>query len=342
MALTCLAFWGVLALDSASLATFALAWAVDHRHHMDSRTRPRQAARGACPQWGKAEARTFVLLLAIVPAVFVFPYKNLGAQDAQGNRFYRAYFTADFIWHTALTAELMKYDMPPINPYLGDRTIQYYWTYFLVPAVIAQEGPAALNDVELVLKVNALLLRRAVSRRVDSRDMERVAIDAGERRSPSCWACWPSAPKGCTWRGFSSSAADRSSFSSTYNIDAISAWRFNGLRVDSLVRSMWYNPHHSMSAALGIARHAGGRCRRSGGAARCDRPGWARAGALHDLQSPGRRSLLAGVWGRHSRRRAARASVARSACLTRLQQRPSAQRCCGASPTIWSKALRTS
>jgi hypothetical protein len=60
----------------------------------------------------------------VVPAVFVFPYKNLGAQDAQGNRFYRAYFTADFIWHTALTAELMKYDMPPINPYLGDRTIQ--------------------------------------------------------------------------------------------------------------------------------------------------------------------------------------------------------------------------
>ena len=83
----------------------------------------------ALPPWGKAEARTFVLLLAIVPAVFVFPYKNLGAQDAQGNRFYRAYFTADFIWHTALTAELMKYDMPPINPYLGDRTIRYYWTY---------------------------------------------------------------------------------------------------------------------------------------------------------------------------------------------------------------------
>ena len=37
-----------------------------------------------------------------------------------------------------------------------------------------------------------------------------------------------------------------------YNIDAITAWRFNGLRVDSLVRSMWYNPHHSMSAALAL------------------------------------------------------------------------------------------
>ena len=36
------------------------------------------------------------------------------------------------------------------------------------------------------------------------------------------------------------------------NIDAMSNWRFSGLRVDSLVRSMWYNPQHSMSAALGL------------------------------------------------------------------------------------------
>ena len=124
------------------LAAFALAWAVHLRTspgHSGARAQPLVAL----PPWGKAEARALVLLLLIVPAVFVFPYKNLGAQDAQGNRFYRAYFTADFIWHTALTAELTKYDMPPINPYLGDRTIQYYWTYFLVPAVIAQEGPAA-------------------------------------------------------------------------------------------------------------------------------------------------------------------------------------------------------
>ncbi len=32
----------------------------------------------------------------------------------------------------------------------------------------------------------------------------------------------------------------------------MSSWRFSGLRIDSLVRSMWYNPQHSMSAALGL------------------------------------------------------------------------------------------
>ena len=36
------------------------------------------------------------------------------------------------------------------------------------------------------------------------------------------------------------------------NIDALTAWEFRGLRIDSLVRSMWYNPQHSMSAALGL------------------------------------------------------------------------------------------
>src|ERR687898_1549363 len=36
------------------------------------------------------------------------------------------------------------------------------------------------------------------------------------------------------------------------NIDAMTSWEFRGLRVDSLVRSMWYNPQHSMSAALGL------------------------------------------------------------------------------------------
>jgi hypothetical protein len=195
--------------------------------------------------------RTFALLLAIVPAIFVFPYKNLGAQDAQGNRFYRAYFTADFIWHTALTAELMKYDMPPINPYLGDRTIQYYWTYFLVPAVIAEEGPAGLRDVELVLKVNALfsgvlfLAALILATWCASRSMvgTAIAVVLGVLAvsAEGLYMAWVLNERGRSL-----------TFLRYYNIDAITAWRFNGLRVDSLVRSMWYNPHHSLSAALGL------------------------------------------------------------------------------------------
>lgn len=248
--LTAVAFWAVLALHIPSVASFVLAWAI-----VSTATWAlvrRRDALVVLPAWSRRDARALILLLLLVPAVFVMPYKNLGARDAEGNRYYRAYFTADFIWHTALTAELMKYDMPPINPYLGDRSIQYYWTYFLVPAVVAQEGPAGLEDVELVLKVNALLsgvlfvgaliLATWSASRSTTGTVIAVLLGVLAVSAEGLYMMWHLAVE----RGRSLT------FLRYYNIDAISAWRFNGLRVDSLVRSMWYNPHHSMAAALGL------------------------------------------------------------------------------------------
>ena len=247
--LTCFAFWTVLALHVPSAAAFIAVWAIACGATL--RFLRRREALVTLPAWTAPDARTLILLLLLVPAVFVFPYKNLGAQDAQGNRFYRAYFTADFIWHTALTAELMKYDMPPRNPYLGERTIQYYWTYFLVPAVIAEEGPAALEDVELVLKVNALfcgilflgaliLVTWSASRSTMGTALA-VVLGVLAVSAEGLYLVWDLMERGRSLV-----------FLKYFNIDAISAWRFNGLRVDSLVRSMWYNPQHSMSTALGL------------------------------------------------------------------------------------------
>ena len=84
--------------------------------------------------------RALCLVLFLVPALMGPPYRNLGARDASGTRYYRAYFTADFVWHTALAAELGKYSMPPRNPYLAPQPVHYYWTYFLWPAVVAHDG----------------------------------------------------------------------------------------------------------------------------------------------------------------------------------------------------------
>ena len=60
-------------------------------------------------------------LLLASPLLLWRPFTNIGALDAEGNRRYRAYFTADFLWHVALTAELARADMPPRNPYLVRR-----------------------------------------------------------------------------------------------------------------------------------------------------------------------------------------------------------------------------
>ena len=271
-AVTCLTFWAVLALHVASATTFLLAWAlVSAAMWTAFAATPLPPSRSASarlaaafggsgrrgkplvelPAWSPADARTLVLLLLLVPAVFVLPYKNLGARDAEGNRFYRAYFTADFIWHMALTAELTKYAMPPVNPYLGDRTIQYYWTYFLVPAVISEEGVGGLRDIESSLKVNALcsgvlfiaalvVVTWAASLSAAGTAFA-IVLAVVAASAEGLYALWELYSRGRPLEGLTS-----------LNIDAMSNWRFRGLRVDSLVRSMWYNPQHSMSAALGL------------------------------------------------------------------------------------------
>jgi hypothetical protein len=259
-ALTCVAFWAVLALHVASVITCVLAWVIISLaiwtlvYGMPASPKRRSREGGPLvplPAWSVPDSRTLVLLLLLVPAVFVLPYKNLGARDAEGNRYYRAYFTADFIWHMALTSELTKYAMPPINPYLGDRTIQYYWTYFLVPAVISEEGVGGLREIENSLKVNALcsgvLFIAALGIATWAASLSAlgtalaVVLAVVAASAEGLYAWWELVSRGRPLDGLTN-----------LNIDAMSNWRFGGLRVDSLVRSMWYNPQHSMSAALGL------------------------------------------------------------------------------------------
>src|SRR4051812_21391862 len=50
----------------------------------------------------KQSLAALFLVLLLVPVLMGPPYANLGRSDDQGNRYYRAYFTADFLWHSAL------------------------------------------------------------------------------------------------------------------------------------------------------------------------------------------------------------------------------------------------
>ena len=203
------------------------------------------------PAWtpGATAGLALVLLLALLIAVP--PFARLGAADAQGNRYYRAYFTADFVWHTALTAELTKFAMPPRNPYLASEPIHYYWAYFLVPAAIAQTGPAPVRDVQRCLKLNALitgllltssiflLAWTAVGRPVPVTLAVCVALLAGSFEGTyEIYRLW-------------SRGQDLQALRQT-NIDAITAWHFQGHRIDGLPRCLWYVPQHSTAYALGL------------------------------------------------------------------------------------------
>ncbi len=85
------------------------------------------------PPWTRRDTAALAATLLVVPLLMAAPYRNLGGPSESGTKHYRAYFTADFVWHVALTSELGRFVMPPRNPYMEREALHYYWTYFLVP-----------------------------------------------------------------------------------------------------------------------------------------------------------------------------------------------------------------
>jgi hypothetical protein len=154
--LTALAIWIPLALNAVSIPTIAAAWfSLSAVTWLATRTLRSPVA--VLPQWRSAESSAVAVALAMVLALTTPPFARIGTADARGDKVTRAYFTADFVWHTALAAELGKFTMPPRNPYLASQAIHYYWGYFLMPATVAQLAPAPLNEIQRCLKISALL-----------------------------------------------------------------------------------------------------------------------------------------------------------------------------------------
>src|SRR5262245_26340770 len=151
-ATTSLAWWLVVALGLASTLAFVLASGVAAVAAW--RLTKSWSALVPLPPWSRRATTALLLVLLLVPALVAPAFARLGATDASGSRQYRAYFIADFLWHTALTAELAKHEPRPRNPFLASAPAHYYWTYFRVPATVAAQ---ANLDVETVLKVNALV-----------------------------------------------------------------------------------------------------------------------------------------------------------------------------------------
>lgn len=251
--LTQLALWAVIAAGAASLPGFVAAWlAVLAASLWGSRS---IAARPIVPSlpWNGADVRALLLVLLLVPVLMGITYRNLGRHDAEGNRYYRAYFTADFLWHSALAYELGKFTQPPRNPYLASRPMNYYWTYFLLPSTTARlaPGPPGGRDVQPFLEANAifagLLMMGALF----------VLVRTGTSSSAAAAAAVTLAVLAASAEGLYA-AVDLLSRGRPLaalldtNVDAISNWTFGGLRVDNIPRSLWYTPQHTTSIALGL------------------------------------------------------------------------------------------
>jgi hypothetical protein len=250
-ALTAFAIWISIAARIPSALAFGVAWACVSGltwFFLPKAVRPLVTL----PAWTPAASAALLLVLVLTLAVAIPPLAHVGRTDDEGNRYYRAYFTADFVWHTALTSEIAKFSMPPRNPYLARQPIHYYWTYYLLPAAVSEAGPAPVRDVQLCLKVNALMTGlllisavflsawTVVGRAIPSAVGTALALVAssaeGIFQTFKLWA-----------RGVPLSELRN------WNIDAVTAWPpFGGHRIDGLQRCLWYVPQHSMAYALGV------------------------------------------------------------------------------------------
>jgi hypothetical protein len=248
-AISAVAVWVPIRAGIASPLAFMIAWAAASAAvRVVAGLLPEPLV--ALPAWSRRDAAALAAVLALTLAIAVPPFVRAGARDEHGNRYYRAYFTADFVWHEALTAEVAKFSSPPRNPYLAHRPIHYYWTYFLPPAAAA--SALGSGAIETILKVNAiataLLFVSAIFLCAWSAVPRAWPVATGVAMAIVCssaeggWALWR------FWhRGVPLTAVR------DVNVDALTNWwPPNGLRIDGLQRCFWWVPQHSMAYALGL------------------------------------------------------------------------------------------
>lgn len=251
-AISACAIWTAIRAGIPSAVAFAVAWGLLSRVTWYALAR-RSPPLVQLEPWRRPDLVAYALVMVLTILVAAPPLATIGVRDEQRNRYYRAYFTADFVWHMALTAEIGRFSMPPRNPFLQHQPIHYYWTYFLVPAAVATTGPPVLRDVERCLQLNAffngLLFISALFISVRSA----VPSSAGTASSIAvgasvALALVASSAEAWDWlRRYPTLSYVREA-----NIDAVTAWEWKGYRVDGLQRAIWYNPQHSMSGALGL------------------------------------------------------------------------------------------
>jgi hypothetical protein len=191
-----------------------------------------------------------LFLLLIVPLVVGRPFSRVGELTPDG-RAYRAYFTADFVWRMAVTAEVAKGDVPPRNQFFRGDDLRYYWLPDLLPAV-EYRALARRVRLEQVLLVNALAI-----------DAMFVAFVYAFARhwTPSAAAAAVAGASAILFGSFEGTerliafAREGIDYGALrlLNIDAITRWIYGSLPVDGLQRVLFWQPQHAMGYALGYS-----------------------------------------------------------------------------------------
>ncbi len=251
-----LAFWVPIALGWVRPGAFFYAWVM----LLLAGGTMRSICKGITPliplpEWTKRDSAALLLVLHLVPLLIGVPFARVGERDDAGTRHYRAYFTADFVWHMALANEIARFEPDLHNPYFAGEELHYYWTYFLPATVFGTRGQAGeIEHVEEALKISAMMtallllsMIYCVAWSATGRRWAAVAATGLAMLAPSFEGLY--VVHDLLQRGRPLDALR------DINIDAVSNWAqypFRGFRIDGLQRSMWWTPQHSASCALGL------------------------------------------------------------------------------------------
>lgn len=248
--LSTLAFWLAIRLGLATPIGFVIAWLLTTLATFMLIPRGR-APLVELPEWTPRAAAAWAAVALVAATIFIVAVRNVGARDVTGAEHYRAYFTADFFWHLTVANEVAHFDMPPRNPFLASEQIYYYWTYWIVPAVLRGPESAPVTSMAVALKVNALAvallltsLMYLLAWRVSGRPWVAAAATALAILAPSVEGLY-------TLIQYTQAGTPLDALRDV-NIDAVTAWEFHGLRIDNVPRLLWYTPHHAASIALGL------------------------------------------------------------------------------------------
>jgi len=249
-ATTCLVIWALIASGIVGVGTILVAWMLEVVM-LWGLARLVRTPWIELPEWRASDRAAIGAVLLLVAALMALPYRHLGAVDGGGARRYRAYFTADFIWHMALTSEVSRFEMPPRNPYLAREPLHYYWTYFLVPAAVSALGPSPVGDIEGDLKVNAIATAGVLLAAFYLLAWSSAAGSLASLLSVALVAIATSAEGLLAIVELLRRGAPLARLRDI-NVDAVTAWMFGGLRIDGVHRTMFYTPQHGLSCALGL------------------------------------------------------------------------------------------
>ncbi|MDP3716787.1 MAG: hypothetical protein Q8T13_03370 [Acidobacteriota bacterium] len=209
----------------------------------------RLQGRWRLPATAPGDRLALAALLLIVPVVVGLPFAHVGEITADG-QFYRAYFTADYVWRRAVVAELAKGAFLPVNPYLFSDTLNYYWMpHLLTAAQYRFAGAWATLDELLLIRsvcIDAFLVTflYGVVRVFGVRPWASAAGVAFVILSSSFEGLY-------AWLDFASHGVPAHELTNL-NIDAITRWYLRGIPIDGLQRLLFYQPHHVVGYAAGL------------------------------------------------------------------------------------------